>query len=531
MSTATPGRAPTESLSAWYWRRGVASDDWFIDERDFSAAFPIPPAVKIYPELPLDPLPGDPVADLGDADTVLSRPRGAPVGEPALRLDVGDPASLSTFLWYAFGFSRHHAGPHVAYPYHRTVPSARCRFPTQLYVLLPEAEGRRQGFYYFDALHHALVPVAVGAGPRELHLPSAGDGDEPPLAAFVVTSLFWNTACSYQQYAYRLCTQEAGLALGNLEVVATAHGLPSRRHHYFDPAGLAATLRLLPEEETPFAVLTVAGDDAPVWDGAADAPVARDPLGHRWGGAMDADVTSVLVAVDQSARTTRPTVPAAPGHPVAPAAADPPVPPPDGQADSRTLGNALRTRHSGGETFEPAQRPLDRDALERVLAYARAQDSLAVDGVDVRLLVAVNRVDGLTSGAYAWDPDPDRGDAWRLLREGDVVDAFEDAIKAAPSVRARTAPAVVFVTANHAEAEPTWRDATTHVLSAEAGATTQRLLLAAATEGLAGRVLNAFRPSVFRTLTGVDTHDVGPVFSVFLGRRGPGKEIEFEVVP
>jgi hypothetical protein len=63
------------------------------------------------------------------------------------------PQMLSNLLWATFGVNREameRGGPG------RTAPSANNRQEVQLYVLLPE------GVYLYDAVPHALKPVAAG---------------------------------------------------------------------------------------------------------------------------------------------------------------------------------------------------------------------------------------------------------------------------------------------------------------------------------------------------------------------------------
>src|SRR5438034_1152485 len=48
--------------------------------------------------------------------------------------------SLSTLLYYTYGFSRHDEGEGASWPFHRFVASARCLFPTELYLWLPQTE-------------------------------------------------------------------------------------------------------------------------------------------------------------------------------------------------------------------------------------------------------------------------------------------------------------------------------------------------------------------------------------------------------
>src|SRR5437762_4529323 len=55
--------------------------------------------------------------------------------------------SLSTLLYYTYGFSRHDEGEGASWPFHRFVASARCLFPTELYLWLPQTEHIPAGIY------------------------------------------------------------------------------------------------------------------------------------------------------------------------------------------------------------------------------------------------------------------------------------------------------------------------------------------------------------------------------------------------
>ena len=148
---------------------------------------------------------------------------------PALRLDPArathvsdDPAQgprvldgrlLATLLHYSFGLVRHDLGP-GSWPFHRTVASARCFYPTELYLILPAVPARPAGVYYYDPMHHQLVLVRP--------LPSRAEPAPGPLGTAVITSCFGKTAHRYGAYAPRLCAQEAGMVVGSLRLVAAA---------------------------------------------------------------------------------------------------------------------------------------------------------------------------------------------------------------------------------------------------------------------------------------------------------------------
>src|SRR5437660_5196526 len=70
--------------------------------------------------------------------------------------------SLSALLYYTYGFSRHDMGTNVYWPFHRFVPSARCLFPAELYLWLPQTAHIPAGIYHYDLLHHRLTQIRQG---------------------------------------------------------------------------------------------------------------------------------------------------------------------------------------------------------------------------------------------------------------------------------------------------------------------------------------------------------------------------------
>lgn len=69
---------------------------------------------------------------------------------------------LSTFLMYAIGLLRFEI-LHV-WALHRGSASARCLYPTDLYITIPACSSVHldAGIYYYDPYHHALLKVRAG---------------------------------------------------------------------------------------------------------------------------------------------------------------------------------------------------------------------------------------------------------------------------------------------------------------------------------------------------------------------------------
>ncbi|ANH89876.1 hypothetical protein A8713_00945 [Streptomyces sp. SAT1] len=154
-----------------------------------------------------DPLPAGPRLPLAPPPLRLPPAPGSPAG-------LADPAVLAALLHYSYGLLQHDPTP-GGRPLHRAVASARCRYPSELTLVTPEAA------YRFDALHHQLVGLDGSSAARRPPAPGSS-------AFLVITSRFARTARLYGDYAPRLCAQEAGMLLGAVHLVAAALGLRAR---------------------------------------------------------------------------------------------------------------------------------------------------------------------------------------------------------------------------------------------------------------------------------------------------------------
>ncbi|MYR58944.1 hypothetical protein GTY54_22780, partial [Streptomyces sp. SID625] len=154
-----------------------------------------------------DLLPSGPRLRLAPPPLRLPPAPGSPAG-------LADPAVLAALLHYSYGLFQHDPTPDGR-PLHRAVASARCRYPSELTLVTPEAA------YRFDALHHQLVGLDGSSAARRPPAPGSP-------AFLVITSRFARTARLYGDYAPRLCAQEAGMLLGAVHLVAVALGLRAR---------------------------------------------------------------------------------------------------------------------------------------------------------------------------------------------------------------------------------------------------------------------------------------------------------------
>ncbi len=471
-----------------------------------------PPALAPYPSHPRHPLPPVPRV-LGDLWSSFHAFRAAvPDAGPPPRYRL-DPAGVSALLHHTFGIAVQELGPAARWPYHRSVPSARCLFPTELRCWLPPTAELPAGVYSYDPGHHALVLVRRGDLLDEFGAAVSADL-AGAACVLVLTSVFARTAARYGSYAYRLCTQEAGLVAGNALLVAGALGLQGHVHHHFHADDLDRLLGIPWPDESVMSIVALyawpgtrrrrlrthramsVGSAAAVRT-AATPPAVVAPL--------DRIRCAELVEIDTASRAqivaARLAVPR-----------DPPTPGSAGPASAGSgaeLAATLRRRWSGSPTFAPVRRPLPRAAIDRITRYAL--DAHGSDVVPhgapppVDCYVWLLAVDGVEPGVYRLS----KGALRRHGPAGPLTAAVPTT-----NVNHRAATAVVYLVVNAAAGTDALGDRSFRVLHHEAGIVAQRICVTATAEALVARVHNGY--------------PAGPVGRA-LGLP-PGQEAVFQIV-
>lgn len=445
-----------------------------------------------------------------------------------------DEPALSTLLRYGYGISRQEFDTNGTWPYHRMVASARCLFGVQLYVCLPD------GVHHYDAPHHALVRLRDGDH-RHLLTRATGKTGAMPEAVFVLSGLFAKTAYIYRDYAYRLCTQEAGLLLGNLDLVARSMGLRTHVHHQFVDEPVNRLLGLDRDEEPALAVAPLYfADGDPRRDRVAETAEALaatiDPIEPDMapGGLRVARTCPTLTKVNRASLRTdtaafADAAPAAPG-----ASAAEPLPLPVFELPEVDLAAVLRSRDSGPGIFRPVASRVDGIELWTRLARVRAgvrSDSVP-PGVPVPLeiFLTVGDLTGIPAGCYRLDQDTG------ALHPTGRADAGADPMTAIERV---TIPGPVFHNMNavvHLVGDRDWAfdtfgDRGYRVINQEAGLLAHRVCVAAAAQGLSGRIVNAYHAEGVRAALGLTERRHTPVFQILLARTGPGGRMVVPVEP
>ncbi|RNL84187.1 SagB family peptide dehydrogenase [Halostreptopolyspora alba] len=512
------------SIAADYWRVTLY-DRHEIQDLGEEGDPEEPPRFKIHPATHRHPL----RQRVPHRLTELEPPAARGDETPGL-----SASALSGLLHYTLGVSRVDLGPGVVWPYHRHVASARCFFPTELYVWLPPSEGVETGVYHYDPAHHALARLRPGdyRALLERVLVTRLDG---AVAVVLLTSLFWKNAFRYRHYAYRLCTQESGLVAGNLLMVAAALGLGGRVHYQFLDDPLNRLLGLVPDEESTLAAVPLYSAGAPEADTTVPAetpdPATRVPYlspDHRGVfAASDPELWSRTRHIDRNSRMHDPAEVVAAREASVPTA--PPVEPgpvvelPEEPATpTRDLAVTLRARHSGPMLFAPVARPISRAHLARVLRGAvEPYPCDSAPGIRTPLVechVFVRSVTGTEPGLYRLSADG-------ALLHGSSDEPSDELLRRLrvdpPTLSIRAANALVYLVGNREAALAAYGNRGFRVLSQDAGIVAHRISVRSAECGLAARVHNGYQAAEVESCLRISGTGRSPVFFVAIGARRP----------
>ncbi|WP_030264352.1 nitroreductase family protein [Streptomyces sp. NRRL B-24484] len=531
--------APRDGVGREFWRVSLEDLPEAMAGRQSEYGNPDEPLkFKIYRGLPRRPLTTALPAELGPVDAL-------------------DGPALSTLLHYGYGITRQEFDTNGTWPYHRTVASARCLFGVQLYVCLAD------GTHHYDAPHHALVRLREGDH-RRLLTRAAGTGGPMPQAVLVLAALLPKTAYIYRDYAYRLCTQEAGLVAGNLDLVARAIGLRAHVHHQFLDGPVGKLLGLDGDEEPALLVLPLhladPDDDVGTGTGTGTAATGSRPAVRpvvETAAALAATIEPIeppvvpsglhvpracpmLTEVDRASLRTDTTsfTTAVPVAPAATAATDAePLPLPAAEVPEPGLAWVLRRRDSGPGVFRPVASRVD--GVELWTRLARIRTGPVSDAVPagtpapLEIYLTVGDLTGVPPGAYRLDPET--GALHPVARDA----AGSTGPNALTAIERATIPGPVFTHMNavvHLVGDRDWAfdtfgDRGYRVINQEAGMLAHRVCVAAAAQGLSGRVVNAYHAEGVRAALGLTERRHTPVFQILLARTGPGGRMIVPVQP
>ena len=383
----------------------------------------------------------------------------------------------------------------------RAAPSAGALYAGEVYLLAERIEGLAPGIYGYGVRRHELVRVREGR-----HLDAlAGALAEPErvqgaAAALLLTNVFARYRVRYANRGYRYALIDSGHIGENARLAAAELGLADRAPLRWEDDALNALLDVDGRGEAVCAVHVLgrgAGSAPGGASGVAEGSTRSRPLAERQ--LRDPAFASTgLSATEAYHEATKLVGASAGGAPAVPTRPDPAaaIPDTDGAfAGGGSVSEAIRVRRST-RRFEAA--PLSRMALERVLAVARANPALWHTQA-LELHIAAHRVGGLEPGLYRYAA-PDR--QLELLQPGALSEAL---VRACLGQRkSGTAAAAVVAVGRLAEAEAGGGARAYRDLLLDAGATAQRIYLAAEAAGLSARNLAAYYDDELDALLDLD---------------------------
>lgn len=303
---------------------------------------------------------------------------------------------------------------YLAQEYGRGAASGGGLYPAQLYVVAGSGEQPGEGVYHYSSAQHALVPVRFGAWTEQLAHAVAEQGEEGVFPYYVIISVdFWTNCFKYHNFGYHVCSQDAGVMLGALELACDALGIAQRSFLAFDDATVNQAVGADGRSESAFVVVGLgnartaapaladhAGDDqcppspARAWNRSRSVKIPPDLIDVHQLTMMGPDqVASCVAALTQPAKAPK-------------SSATQPV------LDSRVragLPSILLARRSAWGSLNGGA-AVDKEDLLALLDFVWQHAVSGANSVrepippgSVGLCVRVNAVGDLGRGAYHWD--------------------------------------------------------------------------------------------------------------------------------
>jgi SagB-type dehydrogenase family enzyme len=487
---------------------------------------------KVYQKTDFYPLNQMPPLVLGDARWSFHDFRqGSSSAQSAPQRDHLDLETLSTLLYYTYGFSRHDEGPEVVWPFHRFVASARCFFPAELYLWLPQIEHLPAGIYHYDNLHHGLALLREGEY-RDL-LGQALDADlDSCLGVLLISALFWKNAFHYLNFSYRLCTEEPGLVTSNASIVAGTLGFSTHVHYQFLDQPLNRLLGFEPDEESLMAVV-------PLYAGNNQQQVRR--LGRRTTqqslvekiepislsyiktSSFDRELCSILTEMDHHSFLeetieilTEMHVPS----PDCPTLEERIAPPPPSPKTSE-LAQALRQRGSGNMGFLPVRLPLAQEAFWEIVRYG-----LSIYTSDLQYLpsaprlkvyLAIQNVEGMDQGIYRLCASCGM---LHVIERGEVS-MHGQGLQPKVTFNYNPANLICFLVGDYSAASSLFGNRAYRLLNLEAGMIGHRLSVMSASQGLVARYSNTYNTDQRKALLKLTDAPDFPLAELLIGYEKP----------
>lgn len=499
----------------------AAPRGWKVDWED------APLAYKLYRGLPTVPLsPEVPLTLAG---------REGPV--------IPDLAGIGHFLWYIFGLTQlsqmypaaaNSPGLKVS-PLQmprRFVPSGGGLYPSEVYVYL-KLRDAPPGVYHYDAAHHRLVLLREGRFDDYLSR-ALGSGCEVSacFCAVFVSTVFWKNFFKYHNFAYRLQGLDAGVLIGQLLEVANRFGFEAGVHYRFLDRAVNHLLGLSDREESVYAVVPLSAGSAAAWsddDGGKNgrgqvtaAELCRELPAVRHEPYMRSQRVKeypMLVRMNEASMLESPESFRQAGAKKLATSGIRAAYLPNVQRPAYDLASVCRSRYSPESDFVLEKVPLSQ--LSALLQEAAASFPFRNDLDDLRerseprvsLYGCFYGVEGLPDGAYRYESSDHslrrvlRGDHRLRLQHGMYLH----------NVNLFQIPVCLHVAGNKDHLIPALGYRGYRIQQMEAGMLVQRLLLAAAANGMGGRPLLGFHAGYCDELYRLGAHGDTTLIQIPIG--------------
>jgi SagB-type dehydrogenase family enzyme len=364
-----------------------------------------PEPFKIYPDLPVVPLPRDFPVPAQDALAAIS-------GEPEA-VEALDLGRLAAALFWSAGVTKRRTYPAGGVMYFRAAPSTGALYQTEVYVVAGEVGGLVPGVYHFSPGDFALRRLRDGDFRGALAIAAADEDMAARPATLILSGIYWRNTWKYQARGYRHLFWDSGSMLANLLAASTALDLPARAVTGFVDLEVNGLLGLDAEKEGALLLVPLGGPGrpapaSPVVAAVTPTMIPLSPSEVDYPLLRDAYVNSSLdseseVEAWRETSWQRPT--AARGDIVSLAAPR--------TAAGRTIAETIMAR---GSTREFSGAAISADDLSTALWHATRGCPADVSSGLVDVYLSVHAVEGIEPGAYAYHPD---AHALEVIKRGD----------------------------------------------------------------------------------------------------------------
>jgi SagB-type dehydrogenase family enzyme len=431
----------------------------------------------------------------------------------------------------------------VLYPeslWGRGTASGGGMYPLEIYWVAGAGGPMIPGVYHYSTAHHGFERLLVGDLTDDVR--AACDDAGAADSFLLVTTRFWKNSFKYNSFCYHVVTQDCGAMLGSFEVIARGLGRRLRRVLWFDDERLNSLLGLDTMAESVLAVVPLPfGEHQPFGEHRGQRPA---PVGGR-AGLIDRpsfERSRTLIEFEQVTRVHRAVLADRRPRPdPAAATALRPVPPtglaevalPDPRAGDlgSDLDHALRTRHTSFGSFVGSH-PMTLQELSTVVAGASSARNYLSDAAPTEtgftgLYVLANRVTGLATGSYRYDPD---GHLLQVVDERPVADFLQRNYYLS-NYNLDQVGAVLAISARWISAVEAYGSRGYRVLNAEVGAVAQTAYVAAAAAGVGCGAVLGFDNLAIDEAVGLDRSDERTFLFVLLGHeRADSADFDYRLI-